>query len=66
MVKREQILEALTYALQNINSQIQVILLAEIVDYLPQDLKEEVVRQTFVAVKSIRSNLKCLPFLSQI
>ena len=59
MVKREQILEALTYALQNINSPIQVSLLTAIVDYLP-DLKEEVVRQAFVVIKSMQhENDRC-------
>ena len=58
MTKREQILEALTYALQNINSQIRVSLLTAIADYLPQDLneevqdlKEEVLRQALVAIE---------------
>ena len=53
MMKRKQILEALTYALQNTDSQIQVSLLTEIVNYLPE-LKEEVLQKALVATKSIR------------
>ena len=54
MTKRRQILETLTYALQGLNSRIRASLLTEIVDYLPQDLKEEVLQKAFIATKSIR------------
>ena len=54
MTKQKQILEGLTYALQGLNSRIQANLLTEIVDCLPQELKEEVLRKALVATKSIR------------
>ena len=54
MTKRRQILEGLTYALQGLNSRIRASLLTEIVDYLPQDLNEEVLQKAFIATKSIR------------
>ena len=54
MTKRRQILEGLTYALQGLNSRIRASLLTEIADYLPQDLKEEVLQKAFIATKSIR------------
>ena len=53
MMKRRQLLEKLNYALQDTDSQIQVSLLTEIADCLP-DLKEEVLRKALVATKSIK------------
>lgn len=79
MAKRRQLLEALTYALQNTNTQIRVSLLTEIADYLPPDLKEEVqdlkkkvlsqreeaVRQTCIQIKYMpkRSRFRALKSL---
>jgi hypothetical protein len=54
MTKRRQLLERIAYALQNTDFQIQASLLTEIVDYLPQDIKEEVLQKALVATKSIQ------------
>lgn len=66
MMRRRQILEALTYALQNTGSQIQASLLTEIVDYLPQDIKEEVLQKALVAVKSIERGKDCINALKSL
>lgn len=66
MMRRTQILEALTYALQNTDSQIQASLLTEIVDYLPQDIKEEVLQKALVAVKSIECGKDCINALKSL
>ncbi|MEY2834270.1 MAG: hypothetical protein RLZZ574_3530 [Cyanobacteriota bacterium] len=66
MMKRRQILEALTYALQNTDSQIQASLLTEIVDYLPQDIKEKVLQKALVAVKSIERGKDCINALKSL
>jgi predicted DNA-binding transcriptional regulator YafY len=54
MTKRRQLLERIAYALQNTDFQIQASLLTEIVDYLPQDLREEVLQKALVATNSIQ------------
>ena len=61
MTKQEQILNGLSCALQNTNSQIRVSLLAEIANYLPQSLQTEVrslqaecLRKALVPIKAMR------------
>ena len=61
MMKQEQILNELNYALENTNSQIRVSLLTEIAHYLPQSLRAEVqslqvdcLRKALVPIKAMR------------
>lgn len=66
MTKQRQILDGLAFALQNSDSRIQASLLTEIVDYLPPDVKEEVLQTALVATESISWELERLEALNDL
>ena len=63
---QEETIQGLTYALHGSDTQTRARLLTELCDYLPQNLREEVLSKALSAVKAIQNETDRLPCLERL